>query len=76
MQKLSKPITAPRISETLKTIPLGESRTFSAIDLGSIHSVRAVASKLNAWDVTCRYNVVTEDNGVTMTISKTLKDNI
>ena len=76
MSKLSKPITTPCISDTLKAIPLGERRTFSAVALGNFASVRAVASRLNAWDVTCRYNVITEDNGVTMTISKTLKDNL
>ena len=76
MQELSKPITGPRIGETLKSIPLGERRTFAAIDLGNFASVRAIASRLNNLDVTCRYNVITEDNGVTMTISKTLKDNI
>ena len=76
MSKLSKPITTPCISDTLKAIPLGEQRTFAAVDLGSLATVRVAASRLNAWDVSCRYNVTTDDNGVTMTISKTLKDNI
>ena len=76
MSKLSKPITAPLIRETMKAIPAGSNRTYAAADLGDLASVRCAASKLNAIDTAYKYTVITEDNGVTMTIHKTLKDNI
>ena len=75
MTKLSTPITAPRISDTIKAIPAGGKRTYAAADLGSIACVRAVASRLNSTDAAYKYTVATEDNGVTMTITKSHKTN-
>ena len=73
MPKLSKPITAPLIRETMRAIPAGSKRTFAAADLGDFASVRCAASKLNAIDTAYKYTVTSDDNGVTMTISKSIK---
>ena len=73
MPNISKPITAPLIRETMKSIPAGSNRTYAAADLGDFSSVRSAASKLNAIDTAHKYVVVTEDNGVTMTIHKLVR---
>ena len=75
MQVLSKPITMPLIRETMRHLPVGEGKTFSAADLGDFSSVRSAASKLNAIDAEHRYTVTTDDNGITMTITKSAKTN-
>ena len=75
MPKISKPITAPLIRETMKAIPAGGKRTYAASDIGNFANVRCAASKLNAIDTAYKYAVTTDDNGVTMTISKSPKTN-
>lgn len=63
----------PLIKETMRAIPAGKSRVFAASDLGDFNSVRSTAYKLNAIDTAYKYTVTSDDNGVTMTISKTIK---
>lgn len=52
----------------MRAIPVGASRSFAAIEIGDIQTLRVAAYKLNAID-NANYKITTPDHGVTITIT-------
>lgn len=62
----------PKIADFVNAIPPGESVLFNAVEYGPVQSARAAVTRANRRIGQKAYSLVTEDNGVTYVISRTV----